>query len=88
MVFIKFKFSIFQQDYGSFSCWAKNEIGVQASPCIFQLILAGPPSPVTNCSWTNESESSLVINCSPNYDGGLNQAFILEVSSLKHKVQL
>ncbi|CAG9802706.1 unnamed protein product [Chironomus riparius] len=75
-------------DYGSFSCWAKNEIGVQASPCIFQLILAGPPSPVTNCSWTNESESSLVINCSPNYDGGLNQAFILEVSSLKHKVQL
>lgn len=28
-------------DYGSLSCWAKNEIGVQSTPCIFQLILAG-----------------------------------------------
>lgn len=81
-------FNFRNQDYGSLSCWAKNEIGVQSQPCIFQLILAGPPSSVTNCSWSNESESSLAINCSPNYDGGLPQAFVMEVLSVKHKVQL
>lgn len=76
------------QDYGSLSCWAKNEIGIQSQPCVFQLILAGPPSMVTNCSWSNETESALVVNCSPNYDGGLPQAFVLEILSVKHKVQL
>ncbi|CAO1381292.1 unnamed protein product [Diamesa tonsa] len=104
-------------DYGSLSCWAKNEIGVQSTPCIFQLILAGeflipcftaslwktsikmkklkchlisigPPSAVTNCSWNNDSENSLNVNCSPNYDGGLPQIFVLEIISLKHKIQL
>ncbi|CRK87505.1 CLUMA_CG001306, isoform A [Clunio marinus] len=75
-------------DYGSLSCWAKNEIGIQSQPCIFQLILAGPPTPVTNCSWNNESESSLIVNCSPSYDGGLPQTFVLEILSLKHKIQL
>jgi hypothetical protein len=81
-------FSLSSQDYGSFSCWAKNEIGVQSQPCIFQLIHAGPPSSLTNCSWTNESETSLVVNCSPNYDGGLPQTFVLEVFSVKYKMQL
>jgi hypothetical protein len=96
------------QDYGSLSCWAKNEIGTQTQPCIFQLILAGrfyysqlsdkfdslkttstgPPSSVLNCSWTNETENSLYVNCSPNYDGGLPQIFVLEVISLKLKIPM
>lgn len=76
------------QDYGSLSCWAKNEIGIQSQPCVFQLILAASPAPVTNCSWSNESETTLVVNCSPNYDGGLPQTFVLEILSVKHKVQL
>ena len=29
------------QDYGTLSCWASNEIGTQKDPCMFQVILAG-----------------------------------------------
>jgi hypothetical protein len=28
-------------DYGTISCWAKNVIGVQKSPCVFQIVAAG-----------------------------------------------
>ena len=28
-------------DYGTLSCWAENAIGLQTSPCVFQLVPAG-----------------------------------------------
>ena len=28
-------------DYGTISCWGRNSIGVQNSPCIFQIVAAG-----------------------------------------------
>lgn len=28
-------------DYGTVSCWAKNSVGMQSSPCIFQIVAAG-----------------------------------------------
>jgi hypothetical protein len=28
-------------DYGTISCWGKNAIGLQKSPCIFQIVAAG-----------------------------------------------
>lgn len=28
-------------DYGTISCWGRNAIGVQKSPCIFQIVAAG-----------------------------------------------
>lgn len=28
-------------DYGTISCWAKNAIGVQKAPCVFQIVAAG-----------------------------------------------
>lgn len=28
-------------DYGTVSCWAKNSVGMQVSPCIFQIVAAG-----------------------------------------------
>ncbi|XP_012285375.1 hemicentin-2 [Orussus abietinus] len=37
-------------DYGTISCWAKNRIGVQRTPCIFQIIVAGKPYPLQNCT--------------------------------------
>ena len=28
-------------DYGTLSCWAQNAIGMQVTPCIYQLVVAG-----------------------------------------------
>lgn len=32
---------IIEQDFGSLSCWATNDVGEQLEPCKFQIILAG-----------------------------------------------
>ena len=37
-------------DYGTIACWARNRIGVQKTPCLFQIIVAGKPYPLQNCS--------------------------------------
>ncbi|XP_033228729.1 hemicentin-1-like isoform X2 [Belonocnema kinseyi] len=37
-------------DYGTVACWARNRIGVQKTPCLFQIIVAGKPYPLQNCS--------------------------------------
>nr|XP_031846638.1 hemicentin-1-like [Nomia melanderi] len=66
-------------DYGTLSCWADNFVGTQARPCLFQLVAAGTPRPVRNCTLENQTYSSVEVKCSPGYDGGLPQKFILEV---------
>ncbi|KAL6432591.1 hypothetical protein ACFW04_006865 [Cataglyphis niger] len=37
-------------DYGTVACWAKNKIGEQRTPCLFQIIVAGKPYPLQNCT--------------------------------------
>jgi len=39
-------------DYGTISCWAKNSIGTQKSPCVFQIVAAGkhPTAPSSSSS--------------------------------------
>ncbi|KAG7204266.1 hypothetical protein KM043_002088 [Ampulex compressa] len=37
-------------DYGTVACWARNRIGVQRVPCLFQIIVAGKPYPLQNCT--------------------------------------
>ncbi|XP_072746306.1 neural cell adhesion molecule 1-B isoform X2 [Anoplolepis gracilipes] len=37
-------------DYGTVACWAKNRIGEQRTPCLFQIIVAGKPYPLQNCT--------------------------------------
>lgn len=49
-------------DYGSLLCWASNSIGRQRDPCIFHLIPAGTPDSVKNCSFGNQTTSSLQAN--------------------------
>ncbi|XP_055600251.1 nephrin-like [Uranotaenia lowii] len=70
-----------EQDYGTLSCWASNEIGTQGEPCTFQVILADLPSPVSNCTLYNRTQQFAEIQCAPGYDGGLPQMFMLELVS-------
>ncbi|XP_067617196.1 uncharacterized protein side-IV isoform X2 [Eurosta solidaginis] len=69
-------------DYGTISCWGRNSIGMQKSPCIFQIVAAGRPFPLQNCTVTNQSIDSLQVDCLEGFDGGLPQGFILELVEL------
>nr|XP_017021487.1 protein turtle homolog A isoform X1 [Drosophila kikkawai]XP_017021488.1 protein turtle homolog A isoform X1 [Drosophila kikkawai] len=69
-------------DYGTISCWGKNSIGMQKSPCVFQIVAAGRPFPLQNCSVTNQSVDSLQVDCLEGFDGGLPQGFMLELVEL------
>ncbi|KDR10051.1 hypothetical protein L798_00313, partial [Zootermopsis nevadensis] len=68
-------------DYGTLSCWAQNAIGPQISPCVFQVVAAGKPFPVRNCTLSNQTSSSVEVSCQPGFDGGLPQYFLLELYS-------
>ncbi|XP_028899076.1 neural cell adhesion molecule 1-A [Zeugodacus cucurbitae] len=74
---------ISDQDYGTLSCWASNEVGTQNQPCLFQVVLAALPNVVSNCSIVNRTDVSVDIQCIPGYDGGLPQIFVLEMFSTR-----
>ncbi|XP_055586991.1 titin [Uranotaenia lowii] len=66
-------------DYGTISCWGRNAIGVQKTPCVFQVVAAGRPFALQNCTISNQSSDSLHIECIEGFDGGLPQIFLLEL---------
>ncbi|KAL3203621.1 hypothetical protein MRX96_041812 [Rhipicephalus microplus] len=66
-------------DYGMLYCWGKNSVGTQVKPCVFTIVAAGPPEPLSNCNVVNATADSLKIECDSGYDGGLEQTFHLEV---------
>ncbi|XP_039282695.1 synaptogenesis protein syg-2 [Nilaparvata lugens] len=68
-------------DYGTLSCWADNAIGQQISPCVFQVVVAGKPFPVRNCTLSNQTMNSVEVSCVAGFDGGLPQQFLLELYS-------
>ncbi|XP_049820104.1 neural cell adhesion molecule 2, partial [Aethina tumida] len=73
-------------DYGSLSCWAQNAVGHQITPCVFQVVAAGKPYPVKNCSLSNQTSSSVEVSCLAGFDGGLPQHFVLELYSTNSAV--
>ncbi|XP_029346089.1 hemicentin-1 [Acyrthosiphon pisum] len=66
-------------DYGTLSCWAMNGVGHQSVPCLFQMVAAGKPQSVHNCTVRNNTNGAVDVQCEPGYDGGLQQVFVLEV---------
>nr|XP_018912191.1 PREDICTED: hemicentin-2 [Bemisia tabaci] len=69
-------------DYGTLSCWGRNSVGTQALPCLFQVVAAGRPLPLVNCSVSNLTVSYLRVECEESFDGGLPQSFLMEVLKL------
>ena len=41
--------------------------------------VAGKPDPVRECGVTNKTFTSIHVECTPGYDGGLQQSFVIEV---------
>ncbi|OQR79093.1 hemicentin-2-like [Tropilaelaps mercedesae] len=74
-----------EEDYGPIICWGKNSIGLQREPCVFQLIPAGPPEPVHNCTVVNQTEESLTVACQEGYDGGIEQSFHMELHDAEQR---
>ncbi|XP_024892513.1 hemicentin-2-like isoform X1 [Temnothorax curvispinosus] len=83
-----------EMDYGTVACWASNQVGKQRTPCLFQVIAAGRPYALHNCSATEmsapldmeelgtKSGTGLVVRCLEGYDGGLPiYSYQLEVVS-------
>ncbi|XP_020708442.2 hemicentin-2-like isoform X2 [Athalia rosae] len=69
-------------DYGTLGCWAKNVVGQSKQPCFYQVVAAGRPYPVQNCtafnlSGTTATAAALIrIACIEGFDGGLPQKFV------------
>ena len=52
------------------------------------LFLSGPPEPPTNCSVVNQTTDSLMVECLPGFNGGMDQDFVMEVADLQSRVML
>nr|XP_045589849.1 nephrin-like [Procambarus clarkii] len=68
-----------ERDYGTLLCYASNTVGVQKTPCSFTVISAGAPEEVTGCSIDNITSHSSTVLCTPGFNGGLPQLFLLQV---------
>lgn len=71
------------KDYGTLMCSATNEVGHQRNPCIFHIILAVAPDPVSNCTIINKSSETFHLQCIPGFDGGMEQEFVVSVAERK-----
>ncbi|XP_018570338.1 nephrin, partial [Anoplophora glabripennis] len=69
-------------DYGTLLCYGVNEVGRQKDPCVFQVVIAGRPSQLQNCTLINQTSNSLQVDCTEGFDGGLPQSFLMEVLEL------
>ncbi|XP_065338846.1 B-cell receptor CD22-like isoform X3 [Cloeon dipterum] len=72
-------------DYGTLACWGTNAVGRQRTPCIFQVVAAGRPFPLTNCSISNQTVDTLTVDCVEGFDGGLPQYFHVEVLEMPER---
>ena len=69
-----------EMDYGHLLCWAENEVGGQSSPCVFQLVPLPPPSPVINCSVSEQAITSVSVDCHTSSQGDpASMTFLLEL---------
>lgn len=71
-----------QTDYGTLACRASNRVGHAREACMFHIVAAGLPDPLTNCSLTASRISAVTMTCDKGFDGGTMQTFTLKVKSI------
>ncbi|XP_022693116.1 protein turtle-like [Varroa jacobsoni] len=69
----------YANSYGTLYCWASNQIGTQKEPCAYHVVPASPPGQLRACSASNETFSTILVECKPGEAGGLRQSFHLEI---------
>lgn len=68
-----------EADYGTVLCWGVNSIGVQSEPCAFQIIPAGKPEALINCTVANQTQFSFQITCIEAYSGARPIEFLAQI---------
>lgn len=75
-----------ENDYmGTVLCWGINSIGMQTEPCVFQIVPAGKPEPLSNCTVVNQTQNSFQVVCVEGDDGGFPQDFVAELYYAREK---
>lgn len=75
-----------ENDYmGTVLCWGINSIGMQTEPCVFQVVPAGKPEPLSNCTVVNQTQNSFQVVCVEGDDGGFPQDFVAELYYAREK---
>ncbi|KAL7017506.1 hypothetical protein ACKWTF_010402 [Chironomus riparius] len=75
-----------ENDYmGTVLCWGINSIGMQTEPCVFQVVPAGKPEPLSNCTVVNQTQNSFQVLCVEGDDGGFPQDFVAELYYAREK---
>ncbi|KAK8390984.1 hypothetical protein O3P69_016967 [Scylla paramamosain] len=68
-----------EEHYREVMCYGKNLVGMMKEPCEFEVVPAGKPDPLDNCTVFNQTSETLFVYCLPGYDGGLRQRFVVQV---------
>ncbi|CAG4991403.1 unnamed protein product [Colias eurytheme] len=66
-------------EYGWVQCTGTNSVGRQTEPCLFHILPADRPSAVQSCDISNVTHDCFMASCTPGYDGGLPQEFLMQV---------
>lgn len=66
-------------DYGRLFCFARNSVGEQSVPCKYELVSAVLPTPLSNCTASNNDTHTVHIDCQGGTENGLPEVFIAEV---------
>jgi hypothetical protein len=74
-----------EHDYGTMLCWGINSIGVQSEPCAFQIIPAGKPEMLANCTVANQTQHSFQITCTEAFSGASPLEFLAELRQAGEK---
>ena len=60
-------------------CWARNIVGEQRQPCVFQVLAANNPEPVKDCAVKSVTMDFIHVTCLAGFDGGLSQYFHIQM---------
>ncbi|XP_061175636.1 uncharacterized protein LOC133184563 [Saccostrea echinata] len=65
--------------YADIACIATNMVGDMMFPCLYRIMEPSPPEIPKNCSTNTLSDTEIQIECTPGFNGGSPQHFLLQM---------